>query len=109
MFLLSDAQVADEQFLVLVNDFLASGTALVLCFLLSPSPVEFCSWQHLEFWNRQRGNDEMSWKLHGLSSRVKAVPRPPWGGTLHQLGHFLSFPHVSYLFFHMSWDSAHSC
>ncbi|NXK26666.1 DYHC protein, partial [Arenaria interpres] len=26
VFLLTDAQVADEQFLVLVNDFLASGT-----------------------------------------------------------------------------------
>lgn len=33
----------------------------------------------------------MSWKLHGLSSGVKAVLRAPWGGTLHQLGDFLSF------------------
>ncbi|KAK2528632.1 hypothetical protein Q9233_007603 [Columba guinea] len=29
VFLMTDAQVADEQFLVLVNDFLASGTSLV--------------------------------------------------------------------------------
>lgn len=37
VFLMTDAQVADEQFLVLVNDFLASGTSLAA--FISPLPL----------------------------------------------------------------------
>ena len=37
VFLMTDAQVADEQFLVLVNDFLASGMSLTA--LISPLPL----------------------------------------------------------------------
>lgn len=37
VFLMTDAQVADEQFLVLVNDFLASGMSLAA--FVSPLPL----------------------------------------------------------------------
>lgn len=78
VFLMTDAQVADEKFLVLINDLLASGKRLLVPEYLIDFPW---SWSHLvqgqrnEIGHRNEGENWYSEELvHQGFSRIDAGP-----------------------------------